>query len=706
MTPRLRVWANKVGVKVSHFREKLIRRRQYEAEDASVVSLSLSSIKSSICEGVDDNTPNTYATPRGYITGFDDSDDNDDEEGEEFEEDIAYGYTDDEHFEEISIRRAASDDKLVQNRIESMKGSDKGHSVYPNNSKQLWEILNPDLDGIPPSDTPFDTALASHGSILNLFLGNSEEDSDVDGDIKEDVMRAQVEGEVIEVLDGDNVEIRSHTEDNSPINSRRNEAMSHKNRCALSQAVGMNLTALDLLSFIQQEEDLDASHELSNIEPIVTTLEEEPGVGGVHTHFTHVVGAMSMRISALGPLILDRCSVYVPIGSDDSSLLKSLQMGLNIISASNCQSSIFPPRSAYHDSSAVLTTSTFADALLVQRWIMNAINLPLLRSIAMDRDIKVPQGDFILSASARGNEVHLALKILTHRDSDDDNEGENEAEDVGGKHRECSPLLAPVLACEWERMGSQCMQRVVLAVLEDLTEVEDDFSLLGIQGGGSGSGDSKERYSSVGFIGVECLLELNALHAIAGNNLSASDLLAAHKLLHSSGSSSLKEIHRVAASVYSTLELDSGVLHTLISSIDINLHIVPHIDKSQESDENDVNFSTASLSSPSVSMSLTMPLAIACTSRLHRGGYAAYGTSPGERVPCSPFPTDISESAAAICYRLLIGDLDAAACNQNIDTYDNHSASRVLAGVLLATHISQLVEFCSTDFFKSLYKRE
>jgi hypothetical protein len=418
MTPRLRIWANKVGVKVNHFREKLNRRRQYGADDASVpdsefVSLSLSSIKSSMtCEEVDDNTPNTYATPRGYISGFDD-DDNDDEEGEDFEEDIAYGYTNDEHFEEISIRRAASNDKLVQNRIESMKGSDMGHSVYPNNPKQLWEILNPNLDGYdgippsdtpfdhPPSDTPFDPALASHGSILNLFLGNSEEDNDVDGDIKEDIMRALVEGEMKEVLDEDNVEIRSHTEDKSFINSRGNEAMSYKNRCALSRAVGISLTVLDLFSFIRQEEDLDANQELSTIKSIADTLEEEPGVGGVRTHFTHVVGAMSMRISALGPLILDRCSVYVPIGSNESSLLKPLQMGLNIVSASNCRSSIFPPKSEYHHSSAILTTSTFADALLVQRWIMNAINLPLLRSIAMDRDIKVPQGDFVLSASAR-----------------------------------------------------------------------------------------------------------------------------------------------------------------------------------------------------------------------------------------------------------------------------------------------------------------
>jgi hypothetical protein len=230
----------------------------------------------------------------------------------------------------------------------------------------------------------------------------------------------------------------------------------------------------------------------------------------------------------------------------------------------------------------------------------------------------------------------LVLKILTlPRDGDDendDNEVENEVENIGGKQRECSRECSPILACEWGRMGMECMQRVVLAVLEDLIEVVDDICLLGIQGGG----DSKERYSSVGFVGVECLLELDTLHTIAGNNFKASDLLAAHKLFQSSGCSSLKEIHRVATSLFSTLELDSSVLHSLISSIDINLHVVSHTSDNH-----------------SVSMSLTMPIAIACTSRLHREGYAACDTNRGERVTYSSFPTGVSCLRLSCCMNIL-----------------------------------------------------
>jgi hypothetical protein len=82
--------------------------------------------------------------------------------------------------------------------------------------------------------------------------------------------------------------------------------------------------------------------------------------------------------------------------------------------------------------------------------------------------------------------VHLTLKILTaHRDRDEEN-GDHEEDILPGKDR----ADFPVLAGEFERMGLECMQRVVLAVLEDTSEVVDDISLAGIQG----NNDSNERY--------------------------------------------------------------------------------------------------------------------------------------------------------------------------------------------------------------------
>jgi hypothetical protein len=45
---------------------------------------------------------------------------------------------------------------------------------------------------------------------------------------------------------------------------------------------------------------------------------------------------------------------------------------------------------------------------------MNAINLPLLREIAMDRDSNIRPGDFILSASARYTYVYMYLSMYVH----------------------------------------------------------------------------------------------------------------------------------------------------------------------------------------------------------------------------------------------------------------------------------------------------
>jgi hypothetical protein len=78
------------------------------------------------------------------------------------------------------------------------------------------------------------------------------------------------------------------------------------------------------------------------------------------------------------------------------------------------------------------------------------------------------------------------LKILSaHRDSDEEND-DHEEDILTGKDK----ATFPVLVGEWERMGLDCMQRVVLAVLEDTSEVVDDICLLDIQG----NIDSKERY--------------------------------------------------------------------------------------------------------------------------------------------------------------------------------------------------------------------
>lgn len=130
------------------------------------------------------------------------------------------------------------------------------------------------------------------------------------------------------------------------------------------------------------------------------------------------------------------------------------------------------------------------------------------------------------------------------------------------------------------------------------------------------------RFSSVGCVGVESLLEPHTLLAIGGVGVDVSDLLAAHKLFQSSSFNS-KEMHRVAACLFCALELDSSVLHDLISSADINMHVIP-TDRRKDSrddhiEDGDVNLRAHSCRSSSsqrfsLAMSLTMPLAIVRTS--------------------------------------------------------------------------------------------
>jgi hypothetical protein len=103
---------------------------------------------------------------------------------------------------------------------------------------------------------------------------------------------------------------------------RGNEEMSCRNRRALSQAVGVNLSALDLFSFIRSK-DLDIDQEEVTSKRVLeeardsmspSLLQTGPRVEMSLPSFTHSVGKTSMRISALGPFTLDRCSVYIPIG--------------------------------------------------------------------------------------------------------------------------------------------------------------------------------------------------------------------------------------------------------------------------------------------------------------------------------------------------------------------------------------------------------
>jgi hypothetical protein len=220
------------------------------------------------------------------------------------------------------------------------------------------------------------------------------------------------------------------------------------------------------------------------------------------------------------------------------------------------------------------------------------------------------------------------------------------------------------------------------------------------------------RFSSIACVGVECLLEPRTLLAIGGVGLDASDLLTAHKLFQSSGFNA-KEMYRVAACLFCALELDSSVLHDLISAVDIHMHVVP-TDRRKDSRDDPIedggdnlraHTGGSSSKNHSLAMSLTLPLAIACTSNQ---GDSKLNKHLGERVQVSSTfsSTGTKMSAAETCYRLLIGNLDEVAANESNDTDNNHSASRAMAGVLSATYLSQLMEYCDTDFFKSLNNKK
>lgn len=222
------------------------------------------------------------------------------------------------------------------------------------------------------------------------------------------------------------------------------------------------------------------------------------------------------------------------------------------------------------------------------------------------------------------------------------------------------------------------------------------------------------RFSSVGSVGVECLLEPRTLLAIGGVGLDASDLLTAHKRFQSSGCSSQKEIYRVAACLFCALELDTSILHDLISSVDIDMHIVPTDRRKDNRDDHiedgDVDIRDKSMRSSSsqrcsLVMSFIMPLAFTCISNQ---GDSKLNKHLVERVQVSSTfsSSGTTMSGAETCYRLLIGKLDEVAANENNDTSNNHSASRAMAGALLATYLSQLMEYCDTDFSKSLNNKE
>jgi hypothetical protein len=116
----------------------------------------------------------------------------------------------------------------------------------------------------------------------------------------------------------------------------------------------------------------------------------------------------------------------------------------------------------------------------MQRWINRQSNMTLLRSIAMGMDSEVPSGDYLIVARAIGREVKVVLKILI---------------DCGNDHQLSDSF--PLLAEQWEQVGLEAMQRVVLAAMEVLNETIT-VTLLKLDGN-----DSKKMESVAGIFSFD-----------------------------------------------------------------------------------------------------------------------------------------------------------------------------------------------------------
>jgi Hydroxymethylglutaryl-coenzyme A reductase len=753
----LRVWANKV--RVSLLSKALTHYRKAQLSDSN------SPVSEFVSMAFDEKYADEYpidssdAATGGYGTplGFEAL--NDDEEEEDL--DVEKLFSIERDYGEGMSRRRVESSRLHKPSNSDLEGKP---CVIDRPLRQLWErLLDPTV--YMPAQTSSGMDISESGSsgksqplrsesvgsvssrcavrgageltrssssgLSNLFhcqsAGSNEEESEL---VKEaDATALQKTGSFFFA----SASPRARVAVASSASKLRKVDNEERNRFALSRALGVDLSVLRLSPRLDPSaplQSLDSSERKNGIagdkgivinadattEPIVMDLGRELGSdhyksmkvasSPLTSNFTHLVGAMSIPLSVLGPILLDGRQVWVPMACSDPSFLNNFQRHLTPLAGSHFLSSVFPATSEYHASSARFKATTYADALFVQKWLVHPSNLSLLRSIAKGEDSTAPpsENDFILTASVKGKEVKLLLRILTGPSGDMDVDS---PDDEAGH--------TTLTADQWNSVGLEAVKRVVLAALEDLNEVVGSVTLASVRGTDSESG--LDQFSSTGFVGVECCIQPSVLKALG--LATAEQLVAASKLLElslmSTTSVSNRKLIRASSAVLFSLGMESTHIHGILERCNIEVCAVPSssLDGSNHSirstiqttdstaadhsitrsDPNVLNSKCESVSdnSSALLISLSMPIAIPC--RLNGAHNASVG--PGIASP-SPFPGDAGQA----CYELLAG----TASNLQLDTDGPHScsASRALAAVLLAAHVSQLTEFAEGNFFNLL----
>ena len=594
--------------------------------------------------------------------------------------------------------------------------------------------------------------ISTSGSFLE-FLGLSpteklvsrEEDEDRDGD-EAAAADNQVEADHRHISSPNAHCVPPTTAIQSNFKSRMKDV--ERNRRALSQAVNVDLSSLQLFSLPDfqsartahtiQYDDNRLDYE-DIVEPSVSTRpvtqsdgpERAPRITSqkeernrqnalpqlsfmTESAFSHMVGVTSAPLSALGPINLDEHSLWIPMACKDHTLLTSLQQSLSCLASTPFCSSLFPPLEDYHTSSSLFSTNSHADAIFVQRWVGHPSNLALLRSIAQGKESEIlfPEDDFVLTASARGKEVKLLLKIMTFSVAEEedleDAGNDDEQETSQSRQHQRGDIKLPVR--EWHLIGLEAMKRIVLAVVEDLNELVGRLTLLSLHG--TEEKNQESHFASAASVGVECTLEPRVLRALGVH--SAETLLAANELYQSS-STGTDTLCRIGAAVLTALDLDSTEIHQIIahcrvelssvsplSSQDINMEEASNglgqnmwLDDSTPPEvvapRSPFSHKSAVADGFAISVSYSMPVAIPFRHRSHQ----SLDELPKNKSPRSRTSSSLhSECSAQACYDLLMQCGDSGA--------EIHRSSKALATILLVTYVSQLVEFAAGDFFTLL----
>ena len=772
VAPRLRVWANKVKVSIFNKTLNLQRQSLFRNDDAQV---SMAFEGDYVENNADDVHTSNFDRQSNFATSLNDM-------GSECGGLDLFGDEDEDEDQGVPTACARMQNSVSKNRLEDQK------SVYsrtdPQLQQQLWECLG-GRDAFE-SELPTPTGAFSrtlHGSaskrgqpstemkrslsdsFLDLFLTGADAVKIATGET-ENSLPAVIEqlspmGRTSFGFLSSTAGTSSNAVDNRKLDRQSNE---QRNRRALSRVVGFDLSGLRLalapvniptegasqVKSTEVDEDRgeenrevsvvpDESIDLMNAAEVATAVEAHCSSS---IACTHVVGAMSCPISALGPVRLDNRSCWIPMACNDPSLTKTLQSTISHLATTTFHSSLFPAVNVYHTSYAVLRASTFADAIFVQRWLTHPSNWSVLRSIARGDSFGAVSSDddYLLSANVTGKEVKVLLKILTvASDLNDDQRDGEEEDDVEDHRQHVRQRGDTLLASQWWTMGYEAIQRVVSVALEDLNEVVST-KLISIHG----SEGECDQYASSAFVGIECTLGQHTLQTLGINNLEA--FLAARDVFERSNcfSSSSKKGHiaRVAAAVLTSLGLDTSDISDLITHCMIDMCVVPSLaDRSGQSsppesselvdpvfgakeslggEESDAyrpgQYSASRRGSQaqeglSLSMSLSIPISI--PNRLYStrvplrsgGGGGPKGTVP---LPDQRTGTSgVSSSGADTCYQLLAGNEHmriSGSLQKPLYDEGDCAASRALAATLLIAHVSQLVDLEQNGLFPSSAK--